>query len=254
MRNNRKRFSVLTLFVAAVATWPAAAQFNNATHDARSGAMGGLFLPQGDRCQAAVTYRYGFLTSALADKGLQALWPTKRFGTVAAAYHHFGNTDYHEQQLGAAYLLRATEWLHVGVAARYLHVGTADAHYRPQQWLGADVLLQATPGGNTTLAALAGTRPWDPQQPWRMLAVVAYRPLPQLLTAVGAEREEQLRMRMGLEYCYHECCFVRTGFATNPMVFTFGLGLRQQRYSIDLAVEVHNTLGITPQTTLVLWL
>ena len=33
-----------------------------------------------------------------------------------------------------------------------------------------------------------------------------------------------------------------------------GLGLRQQRYSIDLAVEVHNTLGITPQTTLVLWL
>lgn len=114
-------------------------------------------------------------------------------------------------------------------------------------------MLLAKVGNRTSVNLLAGTRPWDRVHPYRVHLQATYRPLPQLLTIVEAESEDRTRLRIGMEYRYENLCFVRTGFSTSPIAFTFGLGTRQRRYAIDLAVEAHSALGITPQTSLTLW-
>ena len=215
--------------------------------------MGGaLIYDLEERC-VGLDYRQGFLMAGMADKSLRMVWPTGKTGAVLANYLHHGYSDYHEQQATAGYAIRATEWLHVGVAARYLHLGTSDGHYPAQQWLAASALLQASLGSHTVLMLTAGNRPWDSVRPYRLHVQAQYRPLPHLLTVVEAESEEQERLRMGMEYGYREQFFLRTGLATRPLLLTFGLGFRQPHYTIDLAVEVHNALGLTPHTSLTLW-
>lgn len=215
--------------------------------------MGGAVIYDFGERFVGLDYRQGFLMAGMADKSLRLVWPTAQRGAVVADYQHHGNLDYHEQQVEAGYALRATEWLQVGVAARYLHLGTSDGHYPAQQWVAAAALLQATVGDNTVLTLSGGSRPWDAVRPYRLHVQAQYRPLPQLLTVIEGESEERARLRLGLEYCYHEQFFLRTGLATHPMLFTFGLGFRQTHYAIDLAVEVHNALGLTPHTSLTLW-
>ena len=81
---------------------------------------------------------------------------------------------------------------------------------------------------------------------------MAYRPMPQVLTVVEIEKEERMRVRMGMEYDYRGTLFFRAGMATNPMTAAFGVGVRMSRLTVDIGAAVHRVLGITPQTTLTL--
>lgn len=247
-----KPFLLLTLAAVIAFVHPAVAQFSATAPDARSGALGGsaLFVP-GVR-QVDIGYRQQFLMPGMADKQLHLQLPTGSLGTAVARYAHNGNADYHEQQLMLGYALRVNEWLHVGVAGRWLHLGTSDPHYRPQQWLAASALLRASLG-RSALTFVAGTRPWDEQQRWRLHLQASYRPASSLLTVFELEQEERLRLRMGMEYRLHEMFYFRVGMASHPTLLTFGFGARWQHYSVDLAAEVHSNLGLTPHTTLTLW-
>lgn len=232
---------------------PATAQYTSPTAlGARSGALGGsLFYSPGETA-ATVDYRRGFMLGALSDKTVRLQLAAGPRGMALAAWSHRGNAVWHEQQLALGYGLQVTEWLHVAVGARGLFRGTDDAHYENLLWLAPSALLQASLS-STTLTLLAGTRPWDDAHPWQMHLQATYRPLPHWLTLVELEREERTRLRLGMEYVYDNCWFLRAGMATRPTLLTFGLGTRQRHYSIDLAVEVHNSLGVTPQTSLSLW-
>ena len=67
------------------------------------------------------------------------------------------------------------------------------------------------------------------------------------------ESEERMRFRLGAEYRYEKYLFFRAGMATAPLTLTFGLGFMHEIYRIDLAVEHHNILGLTPQISFGLW-
>lgn len=243
--------ALLLIAVVAALSLPAMAQYTTPiAQSARSGALGGSLLCDFDGRYVALDWRRGYRLSALDDKTLSLQLPLGA-GTALAAYSHRGTVDYHEQQAMAAYVMPLTNGLRAGMSARWLQRGTSDAHYESRQWLAPSALLQAS-WQATSLTLLAGTRPWDESRPWRMHLQAAYRPLPQLLTIAELECEERTRMRLGMEYIY-DCWQLRGGMATQPVVLTFGLGMRRPHYSIDLAVEVHSALGITPQTTLALW-
>ena len=173
-------------------------------------------------------------------------------GTALAAYCHDGSADYHEQQALAGYALRVAQGVWVGVAARWLHTGISDAHYESRQWLAPSALLRVDVG-RSELTLVGGTRPWDDEHLWRLHLQAAYSPMPQLTTLAEVEREECTRLRLGMEYAIDECWMLRAGMATQPVVLTFGAGLRRGMLAIDLAVEAHNTLGLTPSTSLSLW-
>lgn len=244
---------LLLLTVLAASVSPVAAQYTTPiAQGARSGAMGGSFFYDPTVSSVMLDYRRGYMLSALADKSLRLQVAAGRTGTVLAAYSHHGDITWHEQQAGLGYGLRAASWLHVAVMARWLSRGTDDAHYERHQWLTPSALAQVSLR-NTTLTLLGGTRPWDERNPWRWHLQAAYRPFKQWLAIAEVEEEDRIRLRMGMEYAYDGRWFLRAGMATRPVVMTFGAGIRLRHGSIDVAVEVHDALGVTPQTSLSLW-
>lgn len=229
-------------------------QYTSTAHDARSGAMGGCFMADDTLRRVSVSYSQPYLLADMADKGVSVVWPTSRIGTFGAIYRHHGGASYHEQTAVVGYGIQVASWLKAGVAAHYMHVGTDDAYYEAQQWLGASAALQAAVGSRVCVTMVAGTQPWVENSPWRMHVQMAYRPMTQMLTVVGFEKEERMRVRMGMEYDYRGALFFRAGVTTNPMTATFGIGVRMCRLTVDIGAAVHRVLGITPQTTLTLWL
>ena len=251
MRQPSKALLLLALAVAL--TVPAAAQYTTPiAQSARSGALGGSFIYDATCSGVTLDYRSGYLLAAMADKTVRLQMAAGTRGTALVAYSHHGNASWHEQQAALAYGMQATPWLHAAVAARWLHRGTGDVHYERHQWLAPSALLQISLG-RTTWTMLGGTRPWDDRRPWRWHLQAAYRPLSQWLAIAEVEGEDRTRLRIGMEYAYDGIWFLRAGMATRPVVMTCGIGARCRYGSIDFAVDVHEALGITPQTTLSLW-
>lgn len=243
-----------TMALAAVfmAAPMAFAQFYPTAHDARPGAMGGcLFVPEKVR-SVTLDYRQGWLLSGLADKSIAVVWPAG-IGVVSVDYLHHGNRDYNEQQVSASYRIQATEWLEVGVGARYLFAGSSDILYQPENYLAAEAVVETHWGRQTSAMLYAKHRPWDEIHPFGAHLQFMHRPVNGLLSVVEVEMEQAFRAHAGMEYCYEECYFVRAGFATNPIVATFGVGVKMKSLSIDLSTEVHSVLGISPQTSIRLW-
>lgn len=241
------------MLAAALAVVPVSmAQFYSTAHDARSGAMGGcLFMPE-KKYAVMLDYRQGWLLSGLADKRIELSIPAGR-GVATAGYMHRGNIEYCEQQIGATYGMDVADWLTVGIGARYLYSGSADPHYKIGRYVGTGVMARFLLSQRTTTHFVLQTRPWDPAKRFGMNLQMTYRPSRELLTAVELESERVWRVRAGMEYCYEEMFFFRTGFATNPFVATFGIGFKYGAFVLDLSVEAHNVLGVSPQTSLKVW-
>ena len=162
--------------------------------------MGGCFMADDTLRRVSVSYSQPYLLADMADKGVSVVWPTSRIGTFGAIYRHYGGAAYHEQTAVVGYGIQVASWLKAGVAAHYMHVGTDDAYYEAQQWLGASAALLAAVGSRVCVTMVAGTRPWAEDSPWRMHVQMAYRPMPQVLTVVEIEKEERMRVRMGMEH------------------------------------------------------
>lgn len=228
----------------------AVAQIDAFCGDARTGALGGCYVPMADSTVTVdVGWRQAFMLKGMATRTLAVVAPLGRQGRAGLHYAGFGDEDYSEQQAAAGYGVRVAPWLTVMAYGLYSRVATADAHYDAQQWVDAG--CGVTLGGEKLWGYLtAGSRRWSDGRPWGMRGGVAYRPTEQMLNALGFSFEERLRLRCGMEYTYGGCAAVRAGLITNPLTLTFGAGYRQQRFHIDLATEVHSTLGLSPQISL----
>ena len=223
---------------------PLAAQFAHISHDARRGAMGGVFLLDTTR-RVELAYRQDYMLAGMADKRAAVVLPDGRIGAVVAEYNHHGNMTYHEQQASAGYMLRVGEWLRVGVLGRWMNIGVDDAWYESHQWLGADAMAVANVE-RTEMLLSVGTRPYDDVRPWRAMAQVAYRPSTEWLAAVAIETDDCLRLRCGMEYIYEEMILFRAGMSTGPMQVGFGAGVRYGSMRLDIGAETHSSLGVSP--------
>lgn len=228
----------------------ASGQFTSVPPSARSAAMGGVHPNDTAMRRIAIGYRQGYGLAAMATRTVDATWNLGRHGRVEASFSHFGDRIYHEQQAAAGYSMKINQWLQAGIRGRYLRMATNETHYEAQQWLSAEASLQAAVGERLTLYVAGGSRQWDEARPWMGRIGLAFRAVEGLTTVAELDSEERMRVRLGAEYCYLRHYFARMGLATNPMTITFGLGARLGIYGIDLALEHHEYLGLTPQISL----
>ena len=242
----------IRIFLLASILLPATtmAQFTVSPTDARSAAMGGCLNTFVDKTfHIAIGYRQGYLVSGMATRNFIVSSPIGKRSLAGAYYTHFGDPDYHEQQAAATYSIAVSDWLTIGVYGLYSHQGTSDPHYSPYHTIdgGASVIAETK---DITAYAVAGSRRWDNNRPWILRTGLAYKPLLQFLTIVELDIEHLTRFRCGMEYSYRNGITLRTGFATNPLVMTFGAGYKSNRYHIDLSTETHSTLGLSPQISI----
>ena len=214
--------------------------------------MGGCILSDEHERYVAMGYRYGFATAGLATARIDASFPLGSYGLLHAGYSHLGDADYAEHQTLVGYDMQISTKLEVGVEATWHLQAIADGHYDNHHYLSPAATARVSVTPRLQVLALAGTRPWDDTRPWRMHVSMAYRAVNRLLALVEVESEECWRLRFGAEYCYRQHFFFRAGIATEPLVITAGAGIYYGKCLVDVSVESHPILGITPQISLAL--
>lgn len=240
----RRGFIALLFLLPAIQAFP---QFVSVPFSARSSAMGGCITIMEHERYVSASYRSGFAVAGLSTARLDAAFPLGERGRLHAGYGHFGDADYAEHHALVSYAMRIGSGIEVGIGANYHLQAIADGRYDNHHYLSPAAMARITFTPRLQLVGLLGTRPWDEARPWRMHVGIAYRAVNRLLTLVEVESEECWRLRLGAEYCYRQHFFFRAGLATAPLVLTAGAGIYYNRYLVDLSVENHPVLGLTPQ-------
>lgn len=203
----------------------------------------------------AMGLRQDFLAEGMGYQWLGCVLPAAT-GTWSADYVRHGNTEYNEQKASVAYALPLSGQISLGAALHYLYSGTSDPYYTPQHLLTFSLATRYRPNERLTV----GVRVYNPvsmrltsaeevHTPIFFTLGASYRLADELLAV--AEVEKQLyhpeSMRFGLEYCWNRYFYARAGVATQPIIWSLGLGMKRSHYAIDIAVQHHAVLGITPQ-------
>ncbi|HEX8386972.1 MAG TPA: hypothetical protein VF576_12355 [Rubricoccaceae bacterium] len=210
--------------------------------------------------RGALQASQAFGLSELRLAQLTAAVPTG-VGTVALAARTYGFTEHRETRVavgfGRAIPLSATRRLEAGVSVGYETattegygaVGTALLSVGVQ----GDVVrgIRAGLAGRNLLGIL-----WDGDEDARhslatvpSVAVgVAYAPSPVATLVLDAEQDLDagLSLRAGLEVFPVSVLALRVGVSDGPSRISAGVGVRAGALRADLAVERHESLGLTP--------
>jgi len=257
------------LWAAWLCTMPLRAQFDFTPMSGRSMGMGGastaltdlasaLYNPAAlaNQKQTGLCFSYlrpmniGEIATVYAGGAV----PTA-MGTWAASYTHYGNKNYYEQQASLDYALRVAKTIYLGIAFHYMNAATSDPYYDPQHVLTFTVSMQYTPSDQLCI----GARIYNPtavtihnetamHTPAIFNLGISYLLASELLATAEIEKNfyHPSTLRAGLEYTFLDICHARIGIATNPIIYTFGFGLKYGHLALDLATQVHNALGWIP--------
>lgn len=269
---------VVTLALLTAATGAPEAQAQLAEGSARTLAMGraGTALraePWGRRnpatwstveartAEAFASQAFGL--SELRVVGVAAALPTA-YGSFAANAQSYGYTDYRETTIGVGYArsvpLSSARRLHLGATVQYHAVSIPGFSAGSTIGVSVGALVNVAPGLDAGLEGRnlnrIGAEGLDaPLTTAPALSVgLAYRPSEQALILLDAEKDLDgfpLVVRGGVEIRPVDVLAVRVGVsASDPVRVSGGLGIRYDRFEADLAVEQHETLGITPALSL----
>lgn len=181
------------------------------------------------------------------------------FGGMGLGMVHYGDAEYHEERISLAYGLPVGEHVALGVALHYLHSGTSDPYYDPLNRATFTIGLRYSLSQRMTV----GFRAYNPvavigetEQAVRIPALfnmgVSCWLTSELMAVAEVEKSSfyPARLRTGLQYKFLEDYMVRVGLCTAPVVYTFGVGVQKTHIGGDVAVQVHNVLGLLPQLAL----
>ena len=62
---------------------------------------------------------------------------------------------------------------------------------------------------------------------------------------------QNANIKAGLEYKILEKTYVRMGFMSDPVTFTFGFGLKIKKLKFDMASSYHQVLGFSPKVSMI---
>ena len=187
------------------------------------------------------------------------------FGTLAVTGRTYGSGGYTETRLlagGAREVpLSSARSLAVGVAAGYDGVSIDGFGSTGTVHLSAGVQGEMVPGLRVGLAVrnalgIAGDAEADLDRPLGavpgVVAGLAYAPSERATLTADAvqDLDGELSVRAGLEARVAEPLALRVGVGTAPVTYSAGIGVLAGPLGADVAVEVHEVLGLTPAVSL----
>ena len=203
---------------------------------------------------AAIALRQSLVSSDMNLYGLAVATPLP-FGGVGLQAQYFGDADYNEKQLTAAYGMPVNDELSLAVGFHLLHSSTSDPYYDPLLRLTFSLAVQYSPLDDLVI----GFRTFNPvamvaetNQAVRIAALfnlgVSYRIVNDLMATVEVEKNVyyDASLRFGMEYLFADYFAARVGAGTAPTFYSFGVAVRLQHLAVDLAAQVHSLLGISP--------
>ncbi len=206
-----------------------------------------------------VYYENRFMLNQLSTKSIAGIWPTK-LGVVGASYNYFGYSLYNNQKIGLTYARAIGKKLRVGIQLDYLQTTLgnnygSNGNVTFELGVQSDITDKITIGAwvfNPIMVKLAA---FDSE---RLPAVFrlgfAWHISDILLATVEAEKNtvfNPITFRGGLEYELKNRFFFRTGFSTRKEIFSFGFGLYIKHLTFNISAIMHESLGFSPQSSLI---
>lgn len=247
------------------------AQFEMPEYGIRSSGMGGCSvalndigsgienissLAQHSGCHLSISTNINHSIPELSTKNIALSFSTQEKGAWLIRYQHFGSSRYHEQKATAGYAISLGKTLNVGAALHYMHSGCADAHYQRQNLVTFSASMQYYP----TKDLIIGIKLFNPamvrfhsndeiRTAAIMQAGVSYNATSKFVTSIEIEKQTYRRptIKTGLEYEILQNLRIQTGVASNPMRYTFGMNIEMTKMQLGIALQTHQTLGLSPQ-------
>jgi len=213
---------------------------------------------EGMRAALQASRAYGLSELSLAALAAAAPTPVGVLGLEARTY---GFSERRETRVRAGFAralpLSVTRRIDVGVALGVESVATEGYGNETTFLLDVGVQGQVLPGVRVGLAGrnLTGLGRSDEANLRVSAAAVpgltvgfAYSPSERATIVVDADHDEDfgLELRAGVEVLPVPMLALRAGVSSEPVRFTGGAGVVVGRLRADVAVEVHETLGVTP--------
>ena len=206
-----------------------------------------------------IYYESRFLLSELSTKSIAGIVPTK-FGVFAATYNHFGYSLYNSQKIGLAYARAFGSKLRIGLQLDYLQT-TLGNNYGNKGNVTFELGIQTDINDKITIGAwvfnpiMVKLAEYDDEKLPAVFRVgFAWNISDNFLATVEAEKSTAISpvmLRGGLEYVLNNKFFFRTGFSTRKEIFSFGFGLRLNHLVFDISAAMHESMGFSPQTSLI---
>ncbi len=211
------------------------------------------------RFSAGASYENKFLIPHTGTANLAVIYPMK-FGNIGLSMSYFGYTLYHQMKVGLAYARSFGPKLRIGVQLDYLQTGLGDlygsrSNLTFELGVQSDVTRQLTLGiyvFNPVPVKLADYA--DEKIPAIFRFGLAYHFSNKLLATAEVEKNtayQPVILRGGIEYAFRKQFFFRLGFGTSGDVLSFGFGWHKKHLQFDLAATMHQSLGFSPQSSLI---
>lgn len=216
------------------------------------GALAGV-----DKMSIGVSYENRFLLKELQSQGLVYVQPLKT-GVISAGAQLYGFDKYRTYRVGAGYSMKLSDNFFAGVQLNYQGLQLSE-NYGSKSTLTAElgILAKITEEWKVGVSVFnLGRAKLSDYQDDRFTTLMrigtTYSFSKKVLVSLEVEKnvDHPLRFKSGLEYQVIDNFFIRAGFATEPIEFTFGFGYKFKSISLDLGSAYHQQLGWAPHFSL----
>lgn len=208
--------------------------------------------------EAGISYESRFLMKQLSTKSVGVIIPA-RFGVLGGTFEHFGYELYQEIRLGIAYARSFSPYFRCGIQLDYLYAGFGE-EYGNQQGVTVELGVQSDLNEKLTIGAWVYnpvrrmfTKSKRDMAPAALRIGIRWQVFENFNASVEAEKSsfpDPLLIRAGCEYILHGQFFFRGGFTTTREIFSMGFGFSKGMVTCDLSAIMHETLGFSPQASL----
>jgi len=207
---------------------------------------------------AGIDYDQGFFADkSLSIKSVGFTLPTG-FGTLGLSMKYFGHSQYNEQKIGLAYGKTLGQYLAIGVQLDYFRTFIGN-EYGSAQAISFEIGLYSKLSDHLEIGAhiFNPIRMQIGHQTKESIPIafnlgLLYHASEKLLLAMETEKilDQKTSYKFGLEYVISEYFIIRTGIASQPVLYTIGMGLNWNKLTIDIGCGYHQTLGFTPRVSI----
>jgi len=173
-------------------------------------------------------------------------------GTLGAGIHRYGFNLFSENRFIIGYKNNLGHF-HYGASFTYTHVyqggmyGSAGAA-GIDTGLAAEILDGLWFGARATNINQPSYGDTDESLPRELAAGISYRLTPEALIAAEVVKDVMfpLSFRTGVQFEMIESLFARAGITTQPETYSLGFGYIADRWEVNIAIQQHNPLGLSP--------
>jgi hypothetical protein len=179
--------------------------------------------------------------------------PVKKYLHIGGFVNYFGYQAFNQQKIGMSVAKKLSETLSLGVQANYVATNIEGYGSTGTMAFGVGVMVKPIIGMRIGFTVFNITQQTYPNatpeaiQPYAKLGL-AYDVSEKITLHTEADQvlNQDIIIRGGILYKIHPIVQLALGAASKPVYYTGGTSLLIKKLRLDIAVSIHEVLGVTP--------